>query len=229
MQTHDEKQSLFGQYKTMLGAGLMHSLLTGGGGEAVLATVTASLLGRVTCGDIATSGTRKGGKILVGSPRVVHVDGSIAESYLKIIKEIRRRDLTARTPTLRISQSRVLRGECWKEAAAVLSRQASGQAPRGRKTLSSDEKWELENAAALEVLKKSTKSFVDGRIRVRHPGLRTARPLPALQRALEAAGVFCSWNQTAGSALLTYDQRKMSKSQFMQAVLPLARYLQSCA
>ncbi|MDO5536814.1 MAG: hypothetical protein Q4F72_04730 [Desulfovibrionaceae bacterium] len=218
------EQGLLDAYSETLGAGIVKTLLTGGS-EHMLASVTASLMAKVTGTDV--TGTRKGGRVLVGLPRVVAVDGSITETYLKVLKEERRRNLDAGNG-VRISQSRGLRDACWQQAASRLSREASGRG-RAKRTLSEEELRELENAAALEVFKKYTKSFVDGRARVRHPGLRSCESLDVLQKSLEAKGLTCTWNKAAGSALLTYDASRMSRSQFMQAVLPLAHYLKACA
>ncbi len=207
-------------YGKLLGAGLVRTLLTGSAGEGMVATVAASLMDHVTRGD-----SSRGGRVLVGSPEVVRVEGSIAESYLEVIREMR---VAPQKGTGSISRDPALRGRCWSQAAVSLAKGRKRPAASGRE-LAPDERRELENRAALELLEKSTTSFVEGRARVRHERLRREASPAALQRALEERGLACAWNRRAGSALLTWDSRRMSRQDYLWAVLPLARWLQNLA
>lgn len=215
-----QAKGLFAPYTSLLGSGLVQTLLTGGRGGQVVADLAASLMDSMT-GCRAAAGTRKKGRVLVGAPKVVSVDGSISEYYLKIVQEMRKKERSGSA----VSCSPALRISCWHQAASIMKEKAQGTLAAPKKALTREERLALENMAAMQVMEQSTKSFVAGRVRVRHPALEHMTGTGAIGRALAEKGIHCTWNTRAGSALLTYDARRMSKKQFMQAALPFARSL----
>lgn len=70
-------------------------------------------------------------------------------------------------------------------------------------------------------------SFLDGRVRLRHPVLRDASVQADLQDMLERQGCFTviRFSAAAGSLLLEYDARRLSRPAFWAAVLPVGRCL----
>ncbi len=215
------ESGFFCSCKDLLGTGLVQSLLTGSTGEKVVVSLAARLMERVTGCDVS-----RGGKIQVGSPRVVAVNQSISESYLEVLKAVSRQNCqTCKQP---VAQNACLRNACWQKAADSLIRVSK---PCSRDIqgngLSSEERRELEDLASMQLLVESTTSFVNGRVRVRHKRLRREGQLEPLKKKLAASGLACSWNPRAGSALITYDARWMSREHFYQAALPLARYLRN--
>ncbi len=104
-------------YKSLLGSGLVRTLLTGSAGGGMVATVAASLMDHVTRGD-----SSRGGRVLVGSPEVVAVEGSISESYLEILKEMR--GSSRQKGMTLISRDPGLRRRCWPLAAAILTKKS---------------------------------------------------------------------------------------------------------
>ncbi len=213
---------LFAPYSGVLGAGLVRTLLTGSCGAQTVASMTASLMAGITGYDVAHTGTRKGGRVLAGAPVVLPVDGSISEYYLKVVKEMRQRG--KQSCGCAIASSRKLRNACWHEAAKIMTKKAKGTLSKTM-PLSEAERLAHENQLAMHTFAESTKSFVAGRVRVRHPALHNAKGLASVRRILESRGISCTLNAVAGSALLTYDASKMTEKQFCQAVLPFARTL----
>ncbi len=213
---------LFAPYSSVLGAGLVRTLLTGSCGAQTVASMTASIMAGITGFDVAGTGTRKGGRVLAGAPVVLPVDGSISEYYLKVVKEMRQREPLSCGCT--ISSSQKLRNACWHEAAKIMTKKAQGTLSQ-KVPMSEAERLELENQLAMHTFTESARSFVAGRVRVRHPALRNIQGLAPVRRMLEARGISCKLNSVAGSALLTYDAAKMTQKQFFQAVLPFARTL----
>ena len=213
---------LLAPYSSVLGAGLVRTLLTGSCGAQTVASMTASLMAGITGFDVANTGTRKGGRVLAGAPVVLPVDGSISEYYLKVVKEMRLREPLP--CGCAIASSRKLRNACWHEAAKIMTKKAQGSLSK-KMPMSEAERLACENQLAMHTFAESTKSFVAGRVRVRHPALHNAKGLSSVRRELQARGISCTLNHVAGSALLTYDASKMTEKQFCQAVLPFARTL----
>ena len=84
-----------------------------------------------------------------------------------------------------------------------------------------------EREAALKALARHIVSFTDGRVRLRHEVFKKAFVHAPLQQALTAGGMFTSveFKASTGSALLLYDAGKMSRTEFMEAALPLGSFL----
>ncbi len=84
-----------------------------------------------------------------------------------------------------------------------------------------------EREAALKALALHIVSFTDGRVRLRHEVFKKAFVHAPLQQALTAGGKFTSveFKASTGSALLLYDAGKMSRTEFMEAALPLGSFL----
>ncbi|WP_297261982.1 hypothetical protein [uncultured Desulfovibrio sp.] len=81
--------------------------------------------------------------------------------------------------------------------------------------------------AALTALAAHTVSFIDGRVRLRHPALRRPETHAPLREALARESIFSALTFSArtGSLLLEYDGRRLSHADFCEAALPLGWFL----
>ena len=81
----------------------------------------------------------------------------------------------------------------------------------------------------LHVLRYVT-SFIDGRVRLRHPALRRHQVVAEIQpRILDIAGIrSAEFNERAGSLLLCYDSEILSRDDLIRQALPWASYLDGC-
>lgn len=84
--------------------------------------------------------------------------------------------------------------------------------------------------AALSALAAHIVSFINGRVRLRHPALRQPEAHGPLREALGRQGCFTALTFSArtGSILLEYDGHRLSRADFCEAALPLGRFLASC-
>lgn len=98
-------------------------------------------------------------------------------------------------------------------------------------TTAADASPDRRRAAAMEALLAHVASFIDGRVRVRHPVLREAAVHAPLREALERAGCFTglTFNAKTGSLLLEYDPRLHSRADFLEAAVPVGLLLARCA
>lgn len=118
-----------------------------------------------------------------------------------------------------------------EQARAQEQEPAQGQAQE--QTLTQDQAQAREAAAreeerALASLAESIVSFLDGRVRVRHPGLASEEAARALVTLLKAAGITAAFSPRGSSVLLTYDATALDRAGFLLRALPLARYLYNC-
>lgn len=81
--------------------------------------------------------------------------------------------------------------------------------------------------AALSALEAHIVSFINGRVRLRHPALRQPEAHAFLREALGCRDCFTALTFSArtGSILLEYDGRRLSRADFGEAALPLGRFL----
>lgn len=81
--------------------------------------------------------------------------------------------------------------------------------------------------AALSALEAHIVSFTNGRVRLRHPALRQPEAHALLREALGCQDCFTAltFSARAGSILLEYDGRSLSRADFGEAALPLGRFL----
>ena len=80
-------------------------------------------------------------------------------------------------------------------------------------------------------LRKYLKSFTDGRVRIRHPALRTQHVADNAQKNLRSIhgvqSVEC--NPVSGSALILYDSEVLSRQQLLQMGESWAAWLDAVA
>lgn len=81
--------------------------------------------------------------------------------------------------------------------------------------------------AILRCLAAHATSFIDGRVRLRHPALQGRDDLEeARRRVLARPGVReLTFNAATGSALLLYDAARLNRLEALTALLPLGAYL----
>lgn len=81
--------------------------------------------------------------------------------------------------------------------------------------------------AALTALAAHIVSFIDGRVRLRHPALQQPETHVLLREALDRESFFTALTFSArtGSLLLEYDGRRLSRADFCEAALPLGWFL----
>ena len=81
----------------------------------------------------------------------------------------------------------------------------------------------------LHVLRYVT-SFIDGRVRLRHPALRQRHVVAEIQpRLLRINGIqSAEFNERSGSLLLYYDTAILSRDELIRQALPWADYLDAC-
>ena len=73
-------------------------------------------------------------------------------------------------------------------------------------------------------------SFIDGRVRLRHPALHQHQVVAEIQpRILSIKGIqSAEFNERSGSLLLHYDIDVLSRDELIQQALPWASYLDEC-
>ena len=81
----------------------------------------------------------------------------------------------------------------------------------------------------LQLLRHVT-SFIDGRVRLRHPALYRHEVVAAIRPHVTAIrGVMSAeFNERAGSLLVLYDPALLSREELIRQALPWAQYLDGC-
>lgn len=81
----------------------------------------------------------------------------------------------------------------------------------------------------LQLLRHVT-SFIDGRVRLRHPALRQHHVVAQIEpRILSVKGIrSAEFNERSGSLLVQYDPSVLSRDDLIRQALPWASYLDAC-
>lgn len=196
---------MMGRLALGLLGGLGKGMLAAGGGKAALGlarTALGSLGGR---GQGCGGGGRQGGKGRGGQR------GGQQELPLEDILQALLGESTVQAPT-----------SAHKTTEAPLQATVIDVRPEGSAAMQAPDE------AALRCLAVHISSFVDGRVRVRHPALQEQGPaLEELRRQLQMRPGMqeVSFNPTTGSALLRYDAARLDRLAFLAAALPLGAYL----